>query len=296
MMKRVLILGGTGMLGHKLVQKFRNRFDTWVTARNSFSRLEKYGIYDPSKTVSHVDSLNPDSILSTVGKVQPEVVINCIGIIKQLDEAKDPVLSLKINSLFPHQLAMICKAAHARMIHVSTDCVFNGRKGMYVETDPSDAEDLYGKTKFLGEVSGDENALTLRTSIIGREMTTSKSLIDWFLSQRGKTVNGYEKAVYTGLTTHAFADILADVINHHPKLHGLYQVSADPINKYELLKIVNECYHAGITIQKDSQFFCDRSLDSSKFRKITGYRPPAWETMIEEMAHDPTDYEAWHKI
>ena len=295
-MKRVLILGGTGMLGHKLVQKFRNRFDTWATTRHSFSRLEKYGIYESSKTITQVDSLNVDSIISAIGKSHPDVVINCIGIIKQLDEAKNPIASLKINSLFPHQLAMICKAARARMIHVSTDCVFNGRKGMYVETDPSDAEDLYGKTKFLGEVNGDENVLTLRTSIIGREMTTSKSLIDWFLSNRGKTVSGYEGAVYTGFTTHAFADILADVIDNHPKLHGLYQVSADSINKYELLKLVDACYRAGISIQKDTHFFCDRSLDSTKFRQATGFIPPTWESMIEEMASDSTDYEAWHKM
>jgi dTDP-4-dehydrorhamnose reductase len=179
------------------------------------------------------------------------------------------------------------------LIHIGTDCVFSGKKGNYTEKDNSDAEDLYGKTKFLGEISGRGN-LTLRTSIIGRELMSSKSLIDWFLSNRGKRVQGFSHAIYSGFTTHQFAKILSDVIENHPQLNGLFHVSSEPINKLELLKLVNKFYRAEITIDENTDFRCDRSLDSSAFRRITGFVPPTWENMIEEMAADTTPYNSWH--
>ena len=293
-MKRILILGATGMLGHKLVQSFRDRFDTWTTTRASFARLERFGIYAKDRTISGIDAGDVDSIVDAVGKCRPDVIVNCIGIIKQLPEAHDPVVSLKINSLLPHQMGRLCRASGARLIHISTDCVFNGKKGNYTESDPSDAEDLYGKTKFLGEVSG-EGCLTLRTSIIGREMTSSKSLIDWFLSHRGKKIKCFAKAVYTGLTTNRFAEIIATIIESHENLSGLYQVSSDPIDKYELLKLANRHYGAGVDIEKDTDFFCDRSLNSSRFREAAGFTPPSWESMMEEMANDPTPYDSWRQ-
>ena len=293
-MKRILILGATGMLGHKLVQAFRGRFDTWATTRSPFARLERFGIYEQDRTISNVDANDFDTVIDAIGKCRPDVVVNCVGIIKQLPESHDPIVSLKINSLLPHQLGRLCRTANARLIHISTDCVFNGKKGNYTESDPSDADDLYGKTKFLGEVSG-EGCLTLRTSIIGREMTGSKSLIDWFLSHRGKKIKGFAKAVYTGLTTNRFAEIIATIIESHKNLSGLYQVSSDPIDKYELLKMANRYYDANIDIEKDSDFFCNRSLDSTRFREAVSFTPPGWKSMIEEMANDPTPYDSWHR-
>lgn len=281
------------MLGHKLVQSLRNRFDVWATVRADFVRLERFGIYEKDRTITGIDVGDIDAVASAIGICRPHVVINCVGIIKQLPEAHDPITSLKINSLLPHQLDRLCRVANARLIHISTDCVFNGEKGNYRESDPSDAEDLYGKTKFLGEVSGDV-CLTLRTSIIGREMTSSKSLIDWFLSNRGKKIKGFANAVYTGFTTNRFAEIIATVIESHENLSGLYQVSSDPIDKYELLKLANRYYDANVEIEKDTNFFCDRSLDSTRFREAINFTPPSWESMIKEMANDPTPYDSWH--
>ena len=184
---RVLVLGAGGMLGHKLCQLYRTRFDTWTTVRSTNGAVRRYDLLAPDRILEGVDASRLPSIASAVDRVQPDAVINCIGIIKQLREAKNPLPSLTINALFPHQLAEICRASQARLIHISTDCVFSGRKGMYRESDVSDAEDLYGRSKFLGEIGG-PGCLTLRTSIIGRELSTTSGLIEWFLSNRGGQV------------------------------------------------------------------------------------------------------------
>jgi dTDP-4-dehydrorhamnose reductase len=180
------------------------------------------------------------------------------------------------------------------MIHMSTDCVFSGRKGMYAEDDPSDAEDLYGRSKFLGEVGG-PGCLTMRTSIIGRELMTSNGLVEWFLGNRGGKARGFRRAIFTGYPTRVLAEIMADVLENHAGLEGVYQVSSQPINKYDLLCRVNEAFDLGIEIEPDDDFACDRSLDSSRFRAATGFRPPSWEEMIRDMAEDPTPYEEWRK-
>jgi dTDP-4-dehydrorhamnose reductase len=290
MTQRVLILGGAGMLGHKLCQLYRREFDAWCTVRSMPRGPEGFEIWDKDRTITGVDAANFDSVSRAIADVRPEVVINCIGIIKQLKAAKDPIVSLSINSLFPHRLANLCRAAMARMIHISTDCVFSGRKGMYTEDDVSDAEDLYGRTKFLGETAS-PGALTIRTSIIGRELHSQSGLIDWFLSNRGGKVRGFRKAIYTGFTTNALAKIIADIIRDRPELVGLWQVSSDPIDKYELLKLVNEVYRAGIEIEPDDQFACDRSLNSAKFRAAANFQPPTWPQMIAEMHDDPLPYD-----
>jgi dTDP-4-dehydrorhamnose reductase len=289
MTKRILILGGAGMLGHKLCQLYRRNFETWCTVRSKPRGPEGFEIWDKDRTIAGVDAVDYDSVARAIAEVKPEVVINCIGIIKQLKAAKDPIVSLSINSLFPHRLAILCRAAGARMIHISTDCVFSGHKGMYTEDDVSDAEDLYGRTKFLGEAAY-PGCLTIRTSIIGRELHSSSGLIDWFLSNRGGKVRGFRKAIYTGFTTNALAKIIADVICNHPELSGLWQVSSDPINKCDLLRLVNEIYRAGIEIEPDDAFLCDRSLNSTRFRAAVNFQPPTWPEMITEMHDDPLPY------
>jgi dTDP-4-dehydrorhamnose reductase len=289
MTKRILILGGAGMLGHKLCQLYRREFETWCTVRSAPRGPEGFEIWDRERTITGVDAADFDSVVRAVAEVKPEVVINCIGIIKQLKAAKDPIVSLSINSLFPHRLAILCRASSARLIHISTDCVFSGRKGMYTEEDVSDAEDLYGRTKYLGEV-GYPGSLTIRTSIIGRELHSTSGLIDWFLCNRGGKVRGFRRAIYTGFTTQALAKIIADVVRNHPDLSGVWQVSSDPINKFDLLKLVNDVYQAGIDIEPDDGFLCDRSLNSLRFRAAANFRPPTWPEMIREMHNDPLPY------
>jgi dTDP-4-dehydrorhamnose reductase len=280
---RILILGGGGMLGHQLVGSLDKDFDVWVTLRGSAPASAPAGLFNPDRTIGGIDVLNVDALTAVMATVRPDAVINCIGIIKQLAAAKDPFLSVAINSLLPHRLHRLCRAAGARLIHFSTDCVFNGRKGNYTEEDPSDALDLYGRSKFLGETAG-EGALTLRSSIIGHELATASGLLEWFLSQRGKHVQGYRGAVFSGFTTNEMARIVQRVLTQHPDLSGTLQVSSDPINKYDLLMLIRQAYGVDVEIAADDKVQIDRSLDSTRFRRRTGYAPPPWPQMIEEMA------------
>ncbi len=289
---RVLILGATGMLGHKLYQRFKDRFDTYGTIRGSFHPLQRYGFYDEDHILTGVDAFHMGSITRALAQVRPDVVINCIGIIKQSHLAQDPATSITLNALFPHQLAAQCALAGAHGIFISTDCVFNGRKGSYTENDPSDAEDLYGRTKFLGEVD-QEGMLTLRTSVIGRELSTQYSLTEWFLSNRGGRVRGFTQAIYTGFPTVTLASILADIIGNHPDLNGVYQVASNPIDKHRLLQLVRDAYGVNIDIEPDDRIKIDRSLDGSRFREATGIVPPSWPEMVAAMAADPTPYDSW---
>lgn len=291
---RVLILGAAGMLGHKLCQSYRERFDTWATVRGNGQTLSRYNLLVPERLLGGVDADNFDSIFRALATVRPDVVINCIGIIKQLPSAKDPIVSLEINSLFPHRLANLCQAIGARLFHISTDCVFSGRKGMYTEDDSSDAEDLYGRTKFLGEVSG-PGCITLRTSIIGRELQTSSGLVEWFLNNRGGRVRGFSRAIYSGFTTQTLAGMIADLIERFPTLSGLYQVSSEPINKYDLLCLIRDSFELPIEIEQFADFQLNRSLDSRRFRGTTGFTPPDWPSMIEDMASDQLQYVEWRK-
>jgi dTDP-4-dehydrorhamnose reductase len=282
--KTILILGGSGMLGHQAYQRFKKHFTTRVTFRRFDDKLQQTHRFDKRDVIEGVDGFDIVSVQRAIDEVKPDVVLNCVGIIKQLKEAYNPKISIYINALFPHLVAERCKENGARLIHISTDCVFTGSKGDYTESDKSDAEDLYGKTKFLGETNYDTGgALTLRTSIVGHELFTNVSLVDWFLSQNGKRVNGYTRAIYTGLTNLALADEIIRVINDFPTLAGLYHVSAEKINKYDLLMLIKKIYNLNIEVTPFADFFCDRSLDSSRYRAATGFVPPTWEQMITEM-------------
>lgn len=291
---KILIIGGSGMLGHKLVQTWKHRFDVWTTLKGEFEDYERFGMFEKVKTIERIDAENIKTVETAIEKVRPQVIFNAVGIIKQLPSSKNVIKTLTINSIFPHRLAEIAEKFNARLLSISTDCVFDGKKGNYNEEDVSDAADVYGKSKNLGEVTG-KNCLTLRTSIIGRELQTAHSLVEWFLSNRGKTVKGYVNAIYSGFPTIVLADIIADLIENHKDLSGLYHVSADPINKYELLTLIKEAFQAEIEIEPFEDFKIDRSLDSTKFRKETGFRPAEWREMIKRMADDPTPYDKWRK-
>jgi dTDP-4-dehydrorhamnose reductase len=280
------------MLGHKLWQVFSKRFDTYVSFRESAPPASWRAILGEAKLMSGVDALHFDSVVRLVGEVHPEVVVNCLGIIKQRKEAQDPILSLTTNSLLPHRLADLCRAARARLIQISTDCVFSGQKGSYNEADPTDPDDLYGRSKLLGEVTG-EGCLTIRTSIIGRELGTSNGLVEWFLTNRGGQVRGYTRAIYSGFPTIILAEALADVIEKQPHLSGIYHVSSDPISKYELLCLLRTAYRAPVEIEPYADFHCNRALDSTRFRAATGFLPAPWTEMIRMMAADPTPYDEW---
>ena len=296
-MKRVLVLGGEGMLGHKVFQVLDSRFETFATFRSLNSTALKYPVYkavDTRKLIGGVDGLEFDTITRAFAQVKPDVVINCIGIIKQLKEAKDALLSIKVNALFPHRLADLCAATGVRMFHMSTDCVFSGRKGNYTEQDTPDPVDLYGRSKLLGEVARD-GCLTIRTSIFGRDFAKQSAFLEWFLSNRGGRVRGYVNAIYTGFPTVVLARIMGDLIEDYPDLSGLYQVSSVPISKYELLLKIRDAMNLDIEIEPFEDFSCDRSLDPSCFVADTRYHIPSWDEMITALVQDAKYYDTWRE-
>ncbi|HEX9907281.1 MAG TPA: SDR family oxidoreductase [Thermoplasmata archaeon] len=286
---KVLVLGAYGMLGHKLLQELSNDFDTLGTCRKV--RLDVWSRLVPSdKLVEDVDAEDFPSVDRALTKTKPDVVVNCIGIVKQLEAGKDPIRSITVNSLFPHHLAKACNRHGARLVHFSTDCVFSGKKGMYRADDYPDAEDLYGRTKFLGELT-EKHTMTIRSSIIGRELGSSNGLVEWFLRQRGKKVKGYANAIYTGLTTIEMSKVVKDVIGKHKDLHGIWQVASEPISKFDLLGLINSELRLGVDLEKDTTVAVDRSLDGSEFEKRTGYKAPSWKSMIRELAEDSKSYD-----
>jgi dTDP-4-dehydrorhamnose reductase len=280
--KTVLVLGATGMLGNAVLRYFASaaRYSVAGSVRSTAAvKLLPKELQD--RVIAGIDVENTDSLARLFAEVRPDAVINCIGIVKQLAEADDPLQAIPINSLLPHRLAQLCAIAGARLLHVSTDCVFSGSKGMYKESEASDAHDLYGRSKYLGEVDY-SHAVTLRTSIIGREFTSAHGLVDWFLSQQG-SVQGYTKAIFSGLPTVELARVMHDFVLPNPGLRGLYHVSAEPIDKYTLLQQVAQAYGKAIQIQPDERVVIDRSLDSTRFRAATGYAPPPWPELIVRM-------------
>lgn len=287
---RVLILGGNGMLGHKLIQILQKKFEVWTTLRTDLQKFRELELISSEKIISNTVVEDFRSVKKAVEISDPDVIINAIGIIKQLPTSKDVIKILTINSIFPHQLANLAQALDKRFITISTDCVFNGRRGNYTEEDVSDAEDLYGKSKNLGEVIG-KNCLTLRTSIIGRELESSHSLVEWFLSNRGTKIKGFTNAIYSGFPTVILAKIIADLIENRQDLQGLYQISSNPINKFDLLCLLKKHYRIQIEIEPSADFVIDRSLDSTKFREAMGFVPLDWDAMIKLMAEDKTPYE-----
>lgn len=280
--KRIVILGSSGMLGSALTRYFSQEPDCLVTGTvRSKKSIDLLPQNLQENIVWGIDAINFDTVREFIKAQRPNIVINCVGLVKQLSDANDPLIALPINSLFPHMLARCCAEYGARVIHMSTDCVFSGSKGGYLDNDIPDANDLYGVSKRLGEVDY-PNAITLRTSIIGHELNGNRSLVDWFLSKKG-SVKGFSNAVFSGLPTVEIARIIRDYVISNKELRGLYHVSAEPINKYELLSLVADVYGHNTKIIKDTDFKIDRSLNSSRFRNITGFQPLSWDEMVTRM-------------
>lgn len=283
---RILILGANGMLGHKLFLYFTRsgEIDVYGTVRNG-DVLQKYLPAETKQKINiNVDANDLDSIAKTIARIRPEVVINCIGIIKQGVLGQNPLACIAINSLLPHKIARICQDTGARFLHISTDCVFSGKHGNYTESDLPDAEDIYGRSKLLGEVNY-PNSLTLRTSIIGHELGTRLGLVEWFLAQQHK-VPGYCKHIFSGFPTAELAGIIYHYIIPQSQINGIYHLSADPISKFELLSLIAKEYALNIQVEPDVVTTCDRSLDSSQLCSLIGYIPPSWPEMIAGMHQD----------
>ncbi len=273
------------MLGHKLCQVLAGERKVFAAVRSRDADLGELGGHlalPAEQILTGLEAQSDDSLTAIFAAARPTVVINCIGIVKQLDLASERLPSIAINSLLPHRLHKLCQETGARLIHISTDCVFSGSKGLYIESDFADAYDVYGRSKWLGEVI-DGNALTIRTSIIGRQLSGHHSLLDWFLLNRNSSVGGYSKAIFSGLTTLELSRVIGEIIDFHVSLTGLYQVASEPIDKFSLLSLIKKVYDLNIVIDENDQFKIDRSLCDDKFRTITGFAKKSWQTMIEEM-------------
>jgi len=278
---RVLVLGASGMLGNAMLRVMSEQDGWTVYGTLRSSNLALQALAPRARLLFDIQADQPDSLISAFTQSCPQVVINCVGLVKQLVVADDPLEAIPINGLLPHRLAKLCELTNARLVHISTDCVFSGRKGLYVESDMPDANDLYGRSKLLGEVDC-RNAITLRTSIIGHELSSSHGLIDWFLSQQG-SVKGFTEAIFSGLPTCELARVVQDFVIPNTDLHGLYHVAAEPISKYDLLNIVNREYSKNLQIEADPRLKINRSLDPSRFKGVTGYVAPAWPQLIAQM-------------
>jgi len=284
---KVLVLGASGMLGNAVMRVLSESAALQVvgTIRSAASKR----FFPPeiaADMLVGIDVEHSDSLVEAFALAKPDVVINCVGLVKQLASADDILQAIPINTLLPHRLARLCEVRGARLVHISTDCVFDGARGGYKETDRSDAQDLYGKSKYLGEVH-DGNAITLRTSIIGHELQSAHSLVDWFLGQ-GATCRGYTQAIFSGLPTVELARVIRDVVIPQPALRGLYHVAAAPISKFDLLNLVARQYDKTIEITPDPSLQIDRSLDATRFNTASGFRPAAWPELIAQMhAYSP---------
>lgn len=284
---KILIIGANGMLGNACMNYFgaSNDFEVFASIRSAKENILGT-LKNNCVVVSGVDITNEIGQRELFKSVAPDVVINCVGVVKQRKESEDAFQSILVNSLLPHQLARFCNEYGAKLIQISTDCVFSGTKGIpYNEGDASDAYDLYGKSKFLGEISSNPNVLTLRTSIIGNELSGNRGLLEWFLAQNGEC-QGYTEAIFSGVPTLILAQAIEFALKAQPKLSGLFQVASEPISKYNLLKLIAQVFGKKIKIIPNTEFVINRSLDGTRFRDETGFIVPSWGEMIEHMYID----------
>ena len=294
-MSRVVVLGAGGMLGHKVFQRLADHELVGFVRRSAASYEQYPEVFRGGTLVGGVDVLEGDDLEIALREANPHYVVNCVGVVKQLEAARDPYLSVAINSLLPHRLARICGNEGSRLIHISTDCVFDGRRGDYRENDATDARDLYGRSKALGETLASESAaVTLRTSFVGRELgAPTHGLVEWFLSKQGSSVDGFENVIYSGLTAPELASVICLIVDRGLNLTGTYHVASEPINKLELLMLIRRIYNLDIEVRRRDKPASNRSLIMSRFTDVTGYSQPRWLDMVREMHGDSTPYDKW---
>lgn len=281
--KRLLVFGANGMLGNAVLRWFSQDDDYVVTGsvRSAASARQLVELAPRARIVSGIDGAELGAMRKLFADVRPDVVINCAGVVKQLAGADAPAVAIPINALLPHRLARLAQCHGARLVHISTDCVFSGARGNYREDDVPDAEDLYGRSKLMGEVEG-PNAVTLRTSVIGHELQTSHALLGWFLAQSG-TVAGFSNSIFSALPTVELARVIQQYVLPNPTLQGTYHVAGPVISKHDLLQVVARVYGRDNTIVAEPLPVLDRSLDASRFKTATGYRSPDWGDMLATM-------------
>lgn len=283
---RILILGGNGMIGHKMYQVLSKEYaDTWVLFRKKTTQVASSEIFNKDKIIDNFDLIHFDKLNTILDNLMPEVIINAAGITIRRGINDDRYRSIMINSALPHFLDNWTKINKKRLIHFSTDCVFSGKSGFYSETSFTDAEDIYGRTKSLGEIKS-TNTLTLRGSMIGRELENKTELLEWFLKQKNTQIKGYSEVIYSGITTCKMADFVLNIVDRFPEMHGLYNVSSDRISKFDLVKLFNTHFEINADIIADNSYVSNKDLDSNRFYEQTGFKKPNWKELIEELKND----------
>jgi len=289
---KILILGGNGMLGHQFLCSWQDRHDVRVTLRQQLSDYAT-DMFTSTNSYCGIDASSMQGIENAMQSFRPDAVVNAIGVTKQRADGASVIPTIEINALFPHCLARLCAMSKARLVHMSTDCIFSGSVGHYDERAVSDAEDLYGRSKFLGEVN-QPHVVTLRKSTIGLELSGAHGLVEWFLGQHGM-IRGYRKAIYSGLVSTELARVIEDILMNHTDLSGIWNVASEPINKYDLLVQLSERLgRKDIEIEPDDAFVCDRSLNGAAFCQQTGYIAPSWEMMLDELADQIKERDRYH--
>lgn len=290
---RIVILGATGMLGHKLWQQLPMRFrDTHAVVHRDHTALRRFGLFEGPGVTGGIDAADFEALSSVLARLKPAVILNCIGVTKRREPSDDAAPSIALNALLPHRLAAWGRRHNARVITFSTDCVFDGKAGRYTEDSLTNAEDLYGRSKALGEIRM-PGALTLRSSFIGRELEHGTELLEWLILQKKRSVRGFRRALYSGISTVRLAHIVGDIIEKFPSLSGLYQIAGPVITKHDLLCLASEAFGLNVTIEPDDAIAVDRTLNGAKFSGATGFVAPDWRAMLAELALDPTPYESW---
>ena len=288
---RVLILGGSGMIGHRLWVACRERFDTVVALHGSMTGRPWAPLFDPDRVLEGVDVADDAAIGSALRRARPHAVVNAAGLVKQRPTGQEPLAAITLNALLPHRLAAFCAGGGIRLVHLSSDCVFSGRRGAYREDDPTDPVDTYGRTKLMGEVAG-PGLLTVRMSAIGRELTGRFGLLEWLLANRGGRIRGFTRAMFSGLTAGEVATTIVRVLEEQPALDGVWHVAGPAISKHDLLVSLRAALDVPVEIEPDATTVIDRSLNDDRFREATGLRRPTWERMIAALVADPLRYDA----
>ena len=284
---RVLILGASGLIGHQLFKQLTPRFgEVHATLHRPREAFKEFGLFESPQVVDNVDVREFEKLTGILQALDPDVVLNCAGITKRRPEIQDPLVGIEVNARFPHQLAMWAREQGKRVIHFSTDCVFDGTDGDYTEDSPTTGKDVYGQTKALGEIRYD-HTLTIRSSFIGRELDHFSELLEWVRGQHGKTINGFTEAWYSGVSTIEMSRVVGDIIQDHPELNGLYQLAIpEPISKYDLLCCARDAFGLDVEIVPDASFRTRPTLDGSRLRKELDLALPTWPEMMRELAAD----------
>jgi len=280
---KILILGGDGMIGHKMAQVLSNFNHQIIVSIREQRELTKQ-CFSSQVKVFFNDFLK-ENALNFLDKVNPDVIVNAIGVTIRRGAAENIADTIYLNSFFPHQLANWSEIHNKRLIHFSTDCVFSGYEGSYSEDSTPNALDYYGKTKGLGEVFS-KNTLTLRSSMIGPELFNKTELFEWVINNKEKEINGFTRVMYSGVTTFYMARLVADLIQNHKDLNGIYNIASNPISKFELLHLINDNFDLGLFINKDQNTISNKTLNASKIEDELGIKSPSWNELIIELKKD----------